>query len=521
MDRCQGKTEHMKKAFKYIKTTDKCAPLSQYTDTSNLAEKKCRRAVCQCDMEMVRCMKHYKSEINNKHISYQQCSIKGSHFCKTKADVVVLIQNSQGISAATFQGIKTVVRRLVTLLGSETQDYNFAVATYGTTRQMSCCGNAAETNNYINTKLHHEGSGRNQLNLVLSEMVMKQFEKRPDDRKDDNTAKILVIFSDGNTEDDNGNVMDTFQLEKTAKQLRVDNNIKMVGALIPNTQNTQRIQELKGIVSEPDDAINVAFSAPNLDDIADRLVARVKPLVCRVKYKVEVYTPDRHVSEYRLAVKIQGKGGQETAEHVLYKTTQETKGDLQVIKSEFLDSDVGNIKRIKISARRTSAYKSDGWTLQEVKATKGQETVTAVFREAIPTWPDDDDWYSARALTKPYVKYTVKVYTPNTNKDDIVSLAVQLKGEEKTTNEHILKKDKAKIQGGLLVIKDRFTDLNVGKIKEIWIRPIPAVKWTLDQVKVKQGKKTVTGDFKNGEFRAWSSRWAWVVLPAPDSPTEA
>lgn len=41
---------------------------------------------------------------------------------------------------------------------------------------------------------------------------------------------------------------------------------------------------------------------------------------------MEVYTPDRHVSEYRLTVKIQGKGGQETAEHVLYKTTRETKG---------------------------------------------------------------------------------------------------------------------------------------------------------------------------------------------------
>ena len=94
--------------------------------------------------------------------------------------------------------------------------------------------------------------------------------------------KILVIFSDGNTEHENGDIMDTFWLEKTAKRLRVDNNIKMVGAIIPNTQNTQRIQELKSIVSEPDDAIDVEFSDANLNDIVDRLATRVRRLlICR------------------------------------------------------------------------------------------------------------------------------------------------------------------------------------------------------------------------------------------------
>lgn len=72
--------------------------------------------------------------------------------------------------------------------------------------------------------------------------------------------------------------MDTFRLEKTAKLLRVNNKIKMVGALIPNSHNTQRIQELKGIVSEPDDAIDEDFSS-NLDNIADLLAARVKRFV--------------------------------------------------------------------------------------------------------------------------------------------------------------------------------------------------------------------------------------------------
>ena len=69
--------------------------------------------------------------------------------------------------------------------------------------------------------------------------------------------------------------MDTFMLEKTAKLLRVDNNIKIAGVLIPNTEKAPRIQELKGIVTEPDDAIKADFSA-QLDKIADHLAKRVK-----------------------------------------------------------------------------------------------------------------------------------------------------------------------------------------------------------------------------------------------------
>ena len=91
--------------------------------------------------------------------------------------------------------------------------------------------------------------------------------------------KILVIFSDGNAEDENGDVMDTFWLEQSAKLLRDDHNIKIIGALIPNSQNTQRMQELKSIASEEEDAIDVEFSVANLNDIADRLVARVTRLV--------------------------------------------------------------------------------------------------------------------------------------------------------------------------------------------------------------------------------------------------
>ena len=79
--------------------------------------------------------------------------------------------------------------------------------------------------------------------------------------------------------DENGDIMDTFMLEKTAKLLRVNNNIKIAGVLIPNTDKAPRIQELKGIVTEPDDAINADFSA-KLVKIADLLAMKVKESMC-------------------------------------------------------------------------------------------------------------------------------------------------------------------------------------------------------------------------------------------------
>ena len=53
------------------------APVSEYS-ARLMKEKKCRHAVCLCDMEMVRCMGHYKSEIDTDNISHQQCNITGT-----------------------------------------------------------------------------------------------------------------------------------------------------------------------------------------------------------------------------------------------------------------------------------------------------------------------------------------------------------------------------------------------------------------------------------------------------------
>ena len=79
--------------------------------------------------------------------------------------------------------------------------------------------------------------------------------------------------------DESGETMDTFILEKTAKLLRANNHIEIAGVLIPNTEKAPRIQELKGIASEPDDVIVADFSA-YFNKIADLLATRIKTYVC-------------------------------------------------------------------------------------------------------------------------------------------------------------------------------------------------------------------------------------------------
>ena len=110
-----------------------------------------------------------------------------------KTDVIFLIQDSQGISSKTVGNIKTVVRKMMPKLRSMSSDFKVAVAKYATSRQMSCFGSADKTISYMDNKYQHGGKGLNLLNLALSKMIMKQFEKRPDDRKED-TAKVSYTF---------------------------------------------------------------------------------------------------------------------------------------------------------------------------------------------------------------------------------------------------------------------------------------------------------------------------------------
>ena len=111
-----------------------------------------------------------------------------------KTDVIILIQDSQGISSATAENIKIVAKRMLNQLSSVSTDINVAVATYATSRRISCFGKTKQAISYIDNEYQHGGSGLNLLNLALSKMVMKQFDKRPDDRRTSDTAKVSFSF---------------------------------------------------------------------------------------------------------------------------------------------------------------------------------------------------------------------------------------------------------------------------------------------------------------------------------------
>ena len=84
-------------------------------------------------------------------------------------------------------------RFLLGQLRSESTDFNFALAKYGSSRRMSCFGGLQETISYVNNEYRHGGIGRNRLKRALSKMILKQFEKRRGDRKTD-TAKVRFTF---------------------------------------------------------------------------------------------------------------------------------------------------------------------------------------------------------------------------------------------------------------------------------------------------------------------------------------
>ena len=109
--------------------------------------------------------------------------------------MIILIQDSQGISSATSENIKRVVKRMLTKVSSEFTDTNVAVATYSTSRRISCFGKTQQAISYLENEYQRKGSGLNLLNLALSKMVMKQFDKRPDDRKTRESAQVSFTFS--------------------------------------------------------------------------------------------------------------------------------------------------------------------------------------------------------------------------------------------------------------------------------------------------------------------------------------
>ena len=85
--------------------------------------------------------------------------------------------------------------------------------------------------------------------------------------------KVVVIFSDGNAQNDNGDIMDTSILEQTSGSL-LHNRIDIFGVLIPNTEKASRKKELESIVNYPNEVIDATFN-----NIADLLAFRVKRMV--------------------------------------------------------------------------------------------------------------------------------------------------------------------------------------------------------------------------------------------------
>lgn len=101
--------------------------------------------------------------------------------------------------------------------------------------------------------------------------------------------KVLVLFSDGNSENRRGRIIDTYKLRDVEKLMKDTKKIKVAGALLSNSDNSKRLQDLKVIVSKPDDAITTEFSTSNVNNIADQLTDKVKRLVaCKGKSQVQL-----------------------------------------------------------------------------------------------------------------------------------------------------------------------------------------------------------------------------------------
>lgn len=102
-------------------------------------------------------------------------------------------------------------------------------------------------------------------------------------------VKVLVLFSDGNIENRRGRIIDTYKLRDVEKLMKDTKKINVAGALISNSDNSKRLQDLKVTVSKPDDAITTEFSTLNVNNIADQLADKVKRLVaCKGKSQVQL-----------------------------------------------------------------------------------------------------------------------------------------------------------------------------------------------------------------------------------------
>ena len=119
--------------------------------------------------------------------------ITGGDFCKSKADVIIMIQDNLGISEGTRQSIHCVVRTLLTTLNNDETDFKFAMAIYATENQMNPFGTAESAIFFMNYKhrLGKRGS-KNLLGYFLENDIPNKFNSRPANRKGTDTAKVFL-----------------------------------------------------------------------------------------------------------------------------------------------------------------------------------------------------------------------------------------------------------------------------------------------------------------------------------------
>ncbi|XP_073259244.1 uncharacterized protein [Porites lutea] len=83
-DKCATKRSNIDLAFQYNKATKKC--MSGY-GTDDIEKAKCGYATCLCDMEMIRCFKHYKEDLDlDKYHEWERLQKKSCAF-KARGDI--------------------------------------------------------------------------------------------------------------------------------------------------------------------------------------------------------------------------------------------------------------------------------------------------------------------------------------------------------------------------------------------------------------------------------------------------
>ena len=110
-------------------------------------------------------------------------------YCKIKADVVVLVQDSSEISEKTIKNIKSTVKGLLSALESSdpAASYNFALAMYAKRQLMSPFGSKDEIIRHMDGELNKGKEGRllgsgNLLDSALN-TIKESLNSRPKDTK--------------------------------------------------------------------------------------------------------------------------------------------------------------------------------------------------------------------------------------------------------------------------------------------------------------------------------------------------